>query len=184
MKASTAAVWIAGGLLVATVALTGIVFLVMPVATRQWSALGMLAWITLAGTATAAAQARAGEGRFGRRALAMTAMHGWVALQGCAVAWGLTIFGNSALFTMLAPVTLPSALRTLATGGQQPYLGSPRTILFTISGIAVAHLLYFFGRISPATGLYLVVLGVVSFLAARKASRRAPFSVAAGRVRH
>jgi hypothetical protein len=136
----------------------------------------MLGWVIVAGAATAAAQARAGDGRFSQQALAMTAMHGWLVLQFCAQAWGLTIFqANSAFFTVLAPVTLPPAIRALTSGGQQSPCSSPRTMLLTISGIALVHLLYFFDRISPATGVYLTFLCVVSLLAARGASRRSPF---------
>ena len=86
---------------------------------------------------------------------------------------GIVAFGsNGNLFTMLYPVTLPAALRTLCTGGRQRFALQPQTILITICMIAGAHMVYFYGRISPATRVYLVFLAIVSAFAAREASNQ------------
>lgn len=172
MKRSTAAGWVAGGLFAATAALTFVVVLLLPHTTRSWSALGMLAWATLAGTVTATALSRAGGGALSRLVPPAIAAYAWFALMMCSAAWGLVAFGsNDSSFTMLYPVTLPIALRTLWTGGRQRFALQPRTILMMICLIAGAPLVYFYGRISPATRFYLVFLAIVGAYAARSVQR-------------
>lgn len=126
----------------------------------------MLVWVMVAGCGTASVLAPRGGGEFRLRALAAVAAHGWLALIMCSHSWELMVFpGNGSLFTMLFPVTLPTAVRGLWSGGRSPIGGQPRTVLLTVSGIAFAHLIYLFVRISPATRCFLLFLGVVSGLA-------------------
>lgn len=181
MRSSDAAFWVTMGLFAASAALGAFVFLVLPEETRSWSALGMLAWIFLAGSLTAHFLARAGGGRFYRLFLGIMAAHGWIAMCFCASAWGLMVMpvaGN--LFTMLFPITLLPALWMLWRGGSRPPALQTRSTLLMIALIAVGHLLYFYSYISPATRLYLIFLGVVSFLAARRVRRAAPSQAGSG----
>lgn len=158
----------------ANAALGALILLVLPKETHSWTALATLAWVVLAGGITARVIARAGGDRAYPWFLVATSVHAWLAMYFCAPAWGLmAVWPTGNHLTMLSPVTLPPVLQTLWSGGKHLPTLQPRKLLLTISLIAVGHLLYFYAHISAATRLFLICLGVVSFLAARRVRRAA-----------
>ena len=168
MKREALHLWIFVGLIAATMALAAIVGLALPAPLSRWSGLAMGAWITVAGLVAGRVWAITEGRRFWPAAFKSMALFGWVALMFCCPAWKMMLFQpNSSMFTVLFPVSLPPALRTLWSRGRTAPTTAPRTMLVTIAVIALFHLVWFFPTTTSATKAFLALLLVVSIAATR-----------------
>lgn len=160
-KEDTALLWWVFGGMAMTILFSALIYLRLPPSSASWTPLAMLAWSGILSLTMA---------RSKRFFVAFAGML-WIALMFCAKPWGMELWPNSAMFTVLFPVTLPPALKHFLkpeSPRETPTKQLSRMTL-TLCAIGVFHFIVFFDRTTLATKLFLDFLVVMAFFAWRAA---------------